>query len=218
VSVRVVSARLDPPEPRLRELFARLDAAERARAERFVFEQHRRRFTAARGLLRETLAEELGLDPGGLRFEYAARGKPSLAAGQGAGLRFNLSHSEDRLLIAIGRELELGVDIERVRDDIEHDAIARRFFSEAERAALLAQPVASRAAAFFVIWTRKEAYIKLLGGGLSIPLATFEVSLGSSPRLLRGALEGAELRPVEAPPGFAAALAVAPPGAISQDR
>jgi 4'-phosphopantetheinyl transferase len=218
MSVRVVSAGLDLPEPRLRELFARLDPGERARAERFVFERHRRRFTAARGLLRETLGEELAVDPGALRFEYAARGKPRLAAGQDDGLRFNVSHSEDRLLIAIGRGVELGVDIERVRDDLDHAAIARRFFSEGECSALLAQPERSRAGAFFAIWTRKEAYIKLVGAGLSIPLNGFEVSLEEPPRVLRGAPDAVELRRVDAPPGFAAALAVAPAGAISQDR
>jgi 4'-phosphopantetheinyl transferase len=218
MSVRVVSAGLDLPESRLRELSAELDERERARAERFVLERHRRRFTAARGLLRETLAAELALDPRALRFEYASHGKPRLAAAHGGELSFNLSHSEDRLLIALGRGVELGVDIEGVRDDIDHAAIARRFFSSSEGEALLAQPERSRAAAFFAIWTRKEAYIKLVGGGLSIPLASFDVSLGEPPRLLRGAPEGVALQPVEAPVGFAAALAVAPAGAISQDR
>jgi 4'-phosphopantetheinyl transferase len=209
MSVRLVSAGLDLPESRLRELFAQLDPGERARAERFVFERHRRRFTAARGLLRETLGEELALDPGALRFEDAARGKPRLASGQDDGLRFNVSHSEDRLLIAIGRGVELGVDIERVRDDIDHDAIARRFFSPPEQDALRAQPAQRRAAAFFTVWTRKEAYVKLLGGGLAIPLHSFEVNLEEPASLLLsgGAAPGVELRTLEAPVGFRAALA-----------
>jgi 4'-phosphopantetheinyl transferase len=214
---RVACLALDVPEARLTRLRLLLDAGERARAERFVFERHRRRFTAARGLLRETLAAELGGDPAALRFEYGPRGKPRLAAGSDDGLRFNVSHSGELLLIALARGAELGVDVEAVRPDIDHAAIARRFFSACEQAALLALPDPLRARGFFAIWTRKEAYVKLLGGGLSIPLDGFDVSLDEPARLLRGAA-GVTLLRAEAPDGFLAALAMAPADAISPDR
>lgn len=208
--MRVLSACLDVSEPRLRELRGSLQPDEQSRAERFVFEVHRRRFVAARGLLREALAAELGIEPKAVRFEYGPRGKPSLVRGLDPELRFNVSHSQDRAVFALARGLELGVDIEAVREDIEHAAIASRFFSPMERAALLALPEPARAAAFFTIWTRKEAYVKLLGGGLAIPLDSFEVNLEQPARLLRAGREGTtELRSLEAPPGFVAALALA---------
>lgn len=218
--VRVVTASLDVKEPRLRELRAWLSAAERARAERFVLELHRRRFVAARGMLREALAAELLVEPAAVGFEHGPRGKPRLVRGVDPELGFNVSHAQDRAVFAIARGLELGVDIEALREDVEHAAIARRFFSPGERDALFALPDRARAAAFFTIWTRKEAYIKLLGGGLVIPLDSFEVNLEEPARLLRAGSEGAaervELRSLEAPPGFVAALAVAARGAISQ--
>jgi 4'-phosphopantetheinyl transferase len=206
-TIRVVSVSLDAPEARLEELRARLAPDEQARAERFVFERHRRRFSAARGLLREQLAAELGASPDALRFEYSPHGKPHLEGERE--LRFNLSHSQERALVALARGRELGIDIEGLREDVAHEAIAARFFSPLERAALAQLEAARRAAAFFAIWTRKEACVKLLGGGLRIALDSFDVSLDEPARLLR-APEGAgdlELRSLEAPAGFRAALA-----------
>lgn len=201
-------------ESRLRRLREPLSADERGRAERFVFEVHRRRFTAARGLLREVLGGELGTPPAAVRFDYGPRGKPALAYDLETELRFNVSHAQERAILAIARGLELGVDIEAVRQSIDHAAIAKRFFSPKERDALLALPEAARADAFFTIWTRKEAYVKLLGGGLLIPLDSFDVSLGEPARLLRSkggeaAPEPAELLSLAVPTGFRAALAVA---------
>ena len=191
-----------------------LSADERGRAERFVFEVHRRRFTAARGLLREVLGRELLIEPAAIRFEYGPHGKPALASDIGSELRFNVSHTQARALVAITRGFELGVDIEAVREGIDYVAIAKRFFSQAEQTALLALSEPRRAEAFFTIWTRKEAYVKLKGGGLVIPLDSFDVSLDEPARLLRSAGGDPAARPVEleslpAPSGFRAALAVA---------
>jgi 4'-phosphopantetheinyl transferase len=208
--VRIVSACLDVPAARLAQLRAWLCEHEQARAERFVFEVHRRRFAAARGILRELLARELGVPPQGLRFEHGPHGKPRL--GGGFELRFNVSHSQELALFALARERELGVDIEAVRGDVDHPAIASRFFSPLERAALQGVPEGERASAFFAIWTRKEACVKLMGGGLSIPLDGFDVSLDEPAHLLRapqGAAAGIELVSLDAPPGFRAALAFA---------
>lgn len=213
-SIRVFSASLDVSESRLRRLRESLSGDERARAERFVFEVHRRRFTAARGLLREVLAGELGIPPAAVRFDYGPRGKPALARDLETELRFNVSHAQERALLAVARGLELGVDIEAVREGIDTAAIAKRFFSPKEGGALLALPEAARADAFFTIWTRKEAYVKLLGGGLAIPLDSFDVSLGEPARLLRSkggeaAAEQVALLSLTVPTGFRAALAVA---------
>lgn len=201
-------------ESRLRRLRESLSGDERGRAERFVFEVHRRRFTAARGLLREVLGGELRIEPAAVRFDYGPRGKPALARDLETELRFNVSHAQERALLAVARGLELGVDIEAVREGIDTTAIAKRFFSPLERSALLALPEAARADAFFTIWTRKEAYVKLLGGGLAIPLDSFDVSLGEPARLLRSkggeaAAEPVELLSLTVPTGFRAALAIA---------
>jgi 4'-phosphopantetheinyl transferase len=205
-AVRVVSSTLDVAAERLAELQASLSDDERARAERFVLERHRRRFVAARGTLRELLARELGERPRALRFEYGPHGKPRL---RGAELGFNASHSQDLALYALARGRELGVDVEALREDVDHAAIAARFFSPSEREALRGTPADARAGAFFSIWTRKEAFVKLLGGGLAIPLDSFDVSLGEPAVLLRlpERAGAASLATLPAPPGYRAALA-----------
>lgn len=154
----------------------------------------------------------MGVPPGRVAFAYGAQGKPRLA---GDGVRFNLSHAEDEAVLAVARDRELGIDIERIRPDVECDEIAQRFFSPAETAALMALPSSARPPAFFAGWTRKEAFIKAKGGGLGIPLADFEVSLDPAgpARLLRTSWDPDDagrwwLQALDAPAGFAAALAV----------
>ena len=120
---------------------------EQARAGRFVFDVHRRRFVACRAALRTLLAERLGLLPPGLRFEYGPAGKPSLAGG--AGLRFNVSHSDRYALLAMAEGAELGVDIERLRPLRDMDLVAERVFSAAEREALGSVPADRKVGGLF---------------------------------------------------------------------
>ena len=157
---------------------------EQARARRFVFDIHRRRFVACRAALRARLAERLGRAAGSLRFEYGPVGKPALAGGDT--LRFNVSHSDRYALLAIGGRAEVGVDIERIRPLSDMDALAERVFSDGERAALAQVPGEGKADAFFAGWTRKEAYIKARGDGIGL-LDAIEVTLspGDPPRLVR---------------------------------
>lgn len=213
--VHVWRAPLDLPQERLESLRGALAQDERGRASRFHFERDRRRFVAGRGLLREILSRYVGLSPDGLRFGYTPYGKPYLADECGGGwLRFNVSHSGGLALYAVTRGRELGIDIEQVRADIEHEEIAERFFSGQEVAALKALPAGLRREAFFLCWTRKEAYIKGIGEGLSLPLDSFDVSLtpGEPASLLavRGdAREAARwtLTDLDPGPGYCAALA-----------
>ena len=213
--VHVFRADLDLAEPILGRLESGLSEDEIARADRFVLPKVRKRFVAGRGLLRELLARYLGTDPSALAFCYGPQGKPALAGPQTEhSLSFNLSHSAHMVVCAVTRSGELGIDVERLRPAVNSEAIARRFFSPRETAALLALPPASRPQAFLACWTRKEAYIKAKGGGLTIPLASFDVSLapGEPVALLRTADPEEtrrwllhELAPA---PGFVAALAV----------
>jgi 4'-phosphopantetheinyl transferase len=151
---------------------------ERRRADRFHFEKDRRHFTAGRGALRAILAGYLDLRPQEIRFIYTNYGKP-LLTNANEPLRFNLSHSHGLALLAVTLGREIGVDLEYVRDNLERDGelLAERFFSSREVAVLRSLPHELRRQAFFTCWTRKEAYIKANGKGLSLPLDQFDVTL-----------------------------------------
>ncbi len=162
--------------PRLRGILAE---DERRRAERFYFENDRRHFVVARAAMRILLAGYLARHPEEVRFAYGNYGKPRLAEENNANdLRFNLSHSHGLALLAISRGREIGVDVERLRDmEQDGEPLAERFFSPREAAVLRSLPPQLRREAFFHCWTRKEAYIKAQGKGLSLPLDQFDVSL-----------------------------------------
>jgi len=165
-----------------------LSADERERAGRFAFERDRRRYIVARARLRQLLGERLGAAPESLRFVYKPHGKPALARCPGQrDLRFNVSHCGEVAAYAFAEGREVGVDIEELRELPDADDIAMRFFSRRERGAYLRLPVRQRPQGFFNCWTRKEAFIKALGEGLSHPLESFDVSLvpGKPARLLR---------------------------------
>ena len=166
-------AALDPPVHEVAALTALLSADEHARAARLRARERRRRFVVARGVVRTVLARYLGTDPASLRFEYGPRGKPRLAA---TSLRFNLSHSHDLAVLAVTHGRELGIDVERIRDTVAVTPLATRFFSPAECAALEALPVDERRPGFFRLWTRKEAYLKATGEGVSRELRAIDVT------------------------------------------
>lgn len=170
---------LDIGDLLLSELRDTLADGERQRADRFHFEKDRRHFTAARGAMRILLASYLARRPEEVRFAYNNYGKPRLIdADNGSDLRFNLSHSHGLALLAVTRGRDIGVDVERLRDmERDGEALAERFFSPREVAALRSLPPELRREAFFLCWTRKEAYIKAQGKGLSLPLDQFDVSL-----------------------------------------
>lgn len=176
--VHVWRAALDLPAAAAVEYRELLEAAELERAARFYFDRDRQRFIVGRGLLRLILGRYLETAPERLRFVYNQHGKPALDAPfDRSELLFNLSHAEGLALYAVTRRRAIGVDLERVRDDFACEKLAQRFFSPQEAAALAALPAAAKARAFFDGWTRKEAYIKAQGRGLSMPLDSFDVSL-----------------------------------------
>ena len=200
----------------LRRLHALLSDDERVRAARFRYDVHRERFIAGRGTQRLLLARYLGVDPAAIRYRFAAHGKPALDGPEAAsGLRFNVSNAEDGLLVALVLDREVGVDLEPVHRVVDRDAVARRFFSVPENQVYDTIPEAQRDAAFFTCWTRKEAYIKAVGDGLTMPLDCFDVTLrpGEPARLLatRGDPSQAArwtLRELDPGPGWLGALVV----------
>jgi 4'-phosphopantetheinyl transferase len=164
---------------------ALLDDSETARAACFRFARDRDRYIACHGILRTLLAHSVGRPARALRFDVGSRGKPALSD---RAAHFNISHSHHLALIAISRNVTVGCDIELHDDRFLNENIPAHFFSPAEIAELNALPQPERLAAFFAGWTRKEAYIKARGLGLSLPLDSFDVSLAPSarPALHRG--------------------------------
>jgi len=164
----------DPITVRLRST---LSSDELNRAEQFKFEKLQRRFVIARGALRDILCRYLHCAPVQILFAYEKHGKPKLADEQNEqGLHFNLSHAENLALCAVTLQRMIGVDVEFVRPLADAATIAQRFFAPSESSAFCALPEEKKTAAFFNCWTRKEAFIKAIGEGLSHPLHRFEVS------------------------------------------
>lgn len=214
--VHVWTFRLDLDRAWLEALERWLAPEERRRAATFRFARDRRRFVAARARLREVLARYLRVAPSEVTLAYGPQGKPCLARPEAP--RFNLSHSEEEAVLAVAGGREVGIDLEKVRPDFQCDRVARFFFSRAETAALSALPAAERPPAFFACWTRKEAFVKALGGGLAVPLADFDVSVDPDrpARLLHTAWDTREasrwsLHSIPAPGGYASAIAVEGP-------
>lgn len=174
--VDVWRVRLDKPETAGAEASV-LSSDETARAGRFHFEKDRVCFTRCRSALRRLLAGYLQVPAVEICFKYSTGGKPQVAVQQNPrALEFNVSHSGSIALIAVGSEQRIGVDIEKIRPDVDAEALAERFFSVGERAGLRTLPDHLRVAGFFACWTRKEAFLKAIGEGLSFPLADFSVS------------------------------------------
>lgn len=165
--------------------WAILSADERERADRYVFPQHRSRFIHGRGGLREILALYTGIAPADLRFDLSSFNKPSIANPLPAPLHFNMSHTVELAALGVSGDAELGVDIEYVR--LLKEDIAGNYFSPGECEVLRSLPEEQQPKAFFQCWSRKEAYIKASGEGLSIPLDSFDVAFGPGviPRFLR---------------------------------
>lgn len=179
-TVQVWSVALDLPQEAVDHLLNWLSADEKARAARLKFAVHQRRFIVSRGMLRYLLGHFLQLAPSDVVFRYGEHGKPSVQ-----GLDFNNSDSEDLSLIAIAKGLALGVDVEYCQPNDNIMALAKRFFSPTEYQALAALPAAEQQSGFYRVWTRKEAFIKAIGQGLSFPLADFSVSIDhDNPRML----------------------------------
>ncbi|HEX9975426.1 MAG TPA: 4'-phosphopantetheinyl transferase superfamily protein [bacterium] len=176
--VHIWSARLNIPEVKLKKWQLSLSPDEIQRAYRFHFIKDQNHFIVARGVLRKILSYYIDRQPYEIKFEYNKYGKPFIGHElNDVPLRFNLSHSYGMSLYAIAAGREVGVDIEYIRENFSDIEIAERFFSHDEVTALKSLPAIFQNKAFFLCWTRKEAFIKAKGAGLSIPLDQFDVSL-----------------------------------------
>lgn len=212
-SVHLWQRRLYDSEDVIERLHALLSDDEREKAARYRVERPRTDFILTRGTLRRLLAAYLNKSPQEIAFQYTEYGKPSLRGS--SDLHFNVSHTEGMALMAFVRRREVGVDIEKVRAQSDVAKLAERFFSSHERQALRNLSGGELHAAFFRCWTRKEAYIKAKGEGLSLPLHQFDVAIDPDPpqALLATRPDSSEaarwlIRNLPVISGYAAALAV----------
>ena len=217
--VHVWRVRLDLARDSLHFLRATLSPDELVKAGKFHFDKDREQFIVARGLLRILLGRILAVKPLDLQFSYNTFGKPLLAPDTGKqGIWFNLAHSEAIALYAFARDHRVGVDVERIQLEVDWDKIAERFFAAREIQILRSLPESERGKTFFDCWTRKEAYLKARGDGLSSALNTFE-ALGApgEPIVVEASQDGYEgilrwtLQDIPIDEGYSAALAVEGP-------
>ncbi len=172
----------------LKEFRRCLSGDETNRADRFLFDRDRCHFTVARARLRQILGRYLNRNPAAIEFRYGEYGKPFLALNSGPDdILFNLSHSGELGLFCINRGRRIGADIEFQRQNVAFRQLAKRFFSQSEAEGLERADSALLKAMFYRIWTSKEAYIKAIGEGLSMPLDRFDVEyrVDHPPALLR---------------------------------
>ncbi len=214
--VHVWFVRLEEISGHLGTLLEILAPHEAARAGRFFFERDRNEYILTRGLLRQILGCYAGLSPRLLEFLYNRYGKPVLAGeGPGDRLAFSVSHSHGVAVYAITRGRQVGVDIEYTDEHVEFDQLAERLFSPREISLFRQVPINKRSEAFYSCWTRKEAYIKASGEGLSLDLRSFDVGCGPEPAASAlsladdpGGTQRWSLADLPAPVEYAAALAV----------
>ncbi len=205
------------PSETLKPLWDVLSEDERKRAGRFHFKKDKNLFIISHGALRNILSRYLKVEPCEIKYHADSHGKPKLHEEiKTIDLRFNLSHSSGLAMCAVGLGRDLGIDVQFIKDGFRGREIAERFFSSAEVSELFILPQHQQGKAFFRCWTRKEAFIKARGMGLSIPLNQFAVSLapGQPAALLNTRWDAREtgrwtLEDIDAGQGYAAAIAVA---------
>jgi 4'-phosphopantetheinyl transferase len=196
-TIHVWGFSLDGGDLAVEQCRAWLSEDERARADRFVRQEDRRRYLLAHGGLRAVLSRYVGLDPGTLLFHVGATGKPALVDGghSQSHLRFNLSHSHGRMLVALARDQEVGADLEQIRDSVEVAKLAERFYAPSERDRVASLTGLKQASQFYRYWVAKEAVLKGQGVGL-LSLQQCEIlHSDAAPRAHVRLLDGETMRP-----------------------
>ena len=154
-----------------------MSAEEKQRANRYKFAEHKNRFIIFHGFMREVLAQYIDIKPAAIRYSKGEKGKPYLENPLVTPLQFNLSHTKDIAILAIASQGEVGVDIENLDRKTDWQGIVKRFFTDQEQQVLFALPEDKQRHAFYELWTRKEAYMKVLGTGLSLSPTDFSLTV-----------------------------------------
>ena len=177
--------RADTVQERTDYFSSLLSTEEQARAQRFKFDIHRNRFIISHGFKRSVLAKYLAIEPAAIQYQLSDKGKPSLIEeDKSQDLKFNLSHTQDISLLAVSRNIELGIDVEYMDRKTDWQGICQRFFTEPEQETLFSLAKEEQKSAFFQLWTRKEAYMKVIGSGLSLPPTGFTLTVPPQPPAL----------------------------------
>lgn len=218
-TVHVVRVDLEINPEEVARLITCLSDDERARAERFKFDEPRARFVACRSALRRVLAACLGIGAAELNFAYGSYGKPELAATHQSNIQFSVSHSGTLGLIALTLDAPVGVDIEECNRSVKMIRLAERFFAESETDELVNLPLDKQRSGFYRGWTCKEAYMKATGLGMSMPLSSFRVAIDPDrPASLLHVEDQPDeihrwmIEAIDVDPEYAAAVMVARPG------
>ena len=215
--IQLWSIDINPARHRSEELRSLLSDDELERADNFRFNKHRDRWIASRAMLRIILSSIIDRSPESVIFDYDEYAKPCLGHSDSeAQVNFNLTHSNDLALLAVTSSGPVGIDVEQVKSLPSIDAVVERFFSAAERLTFSTLSAdEERLKAFYACWTRKEAYLKALGCGISKPTNTFDVTLleNSEPEIV--AIDGDKkaaddwlLFDLQVVPGYVGALAI----------
>jgi 4'-phosphopantetheinyl transferase len=190
-----------------------LSQAEQERAARYVQQEDRLRSVITRAILRQLLGAYLDCSPKRVNFQYNAYEKPELAAPHSGLYHFNLSHSHEWIVYAIGCQAPVGIDIECINDEVDVSSIAQRFFHPVENELIQSLTGPTQMAAFFRCWARKEALLKALGEGLFFPLDKCQVSVAPDQPAQVLSMNGQDvndwtLSDIKIADGFAAAVAI----------
>lgn len=207
-------ASLDLPPEFIERYGTLLSPFERKRAEEFRTDELRRRYIASHGIIREILSD--ALETPSVEIDVTERGKPFLKNGA---LKFNMSHADDLMLVALSPSVDVGVDVEPIRPMDDPDGIVRRFFAPREWIEYSHIEPDERLHSFFAAWTRKEAVLKMTGDGIAHRMRTVAVTVDHRrpPKVVEcpedfGAPESFDIRDVvDLQPGFAAAVAARSP-------
>lgn len=179
-------------QAKLKHLYPLLSAAEKARSEEFSHFRARKNYIASHGFLHSVLAYYLDCPASEIEFTQEEKGKPFILPELNPQqIQFNLSHSQNLAILAVCREHAVGIDIECSQRDSDWSGIARRFFTPNEQQALFALPEAQQKNAFYQLWTRKEAHMKVTGLGLGLPPTQFELSVPPEQAAFIGLLDRA---------------------------
>ena len=181
---------LNVHQARLKHLYPLLTAQEKERSERFKFYKHRKLFIASHGFLHTVLSYYNDTPLGEIQFDYNEHGKPRISEECNPdNIMFNLSHSGHLAILAVCKNQNIGIDIELKERDTDWQGITKRFFTKSEHEALFKLPEALRKDAFYQMWTRKEAHMKVTGKGLSLSPTQFEISVPPEPAKFLGNLQ-----------------------------
>jgi 4'-phosphopantetheinyl transferase len=190
-----------------------LDEKEKAKAMRFIQKKHRIQYVVSHGKLRTILASYTGRPPASLLFTERVGGKPSLVIdGRLHEVKFNLSHTDNTMILAVGRDVPVGVDIEAWNNGIDFAAVAEEYFAETEAAFWRTLPAHETVGAFYRFWTRKESFVKAVGAGLSLDVSQVVTSVDGAARFMslpsRYAAGQWQLVDLDLGPGISGALTV----------